>query len=844
MRNYNQEDVFAVELSLDFKAGDQQPAGNIPSFSTSVEAAIDPIGLGDIVFTAYESDSSTANGKYFEFVLLTDVAAGSSIYFTDNGYRTDTGTFRTIEEFLRWTAQTDLPAGTKVAFLLENDGANAASAEWTNVTYFGTESTVAAINFSTSGDQIHAFIDPVFGSYDSLGGTPIASLDASGGYVAPYTDTGSANQTGLPGGLSVGVTAIAIGNFDNGRYAGTLTGTPDQIRAAVNDVTNWLTSNLSMNTPAFTQHLAGDAADYLENSAAVFIDVDQNSLLFDDSFNMNNGELTIAISSGKSAAQDELGIVTGGTVSVVAGTVRVNGVAIGTVTGGGAGGGDLVVTFATSGVTAAAVQELLRNISYRNTSDAPSTAQRTITTTLVDGDFQNNAGYDTMAVTTAMNVTAVNDEPAGSDTNDSVAVNDVLVFTAADFSTGMTDPEGHSFAGVKFTTLPANGTLKLNGIAISAGATVTLAQLDAGQLTYWPAAGSSGNWETFTFQVQDNGGTANGGVDFDQTPNTFTINVTSDDGEINGTPGDDTLVGTPDADFFDLNDGGDDNASGLGGNDGFYFGAALNSGDFVDGGEGSDDQVALQGNYAGGVTLTAANFPGVETFALLPGNNTAFGDPGTNFYDYNVTTLGSFGRNIIVNGNQLRVGEDFTFNGAAETTGSFTFFGGFGTENLTGGSRQRRLLLWSRRPVQRRRHGQWRRGERQSARPARRLYGRLQCVWLHRGADQHPDHCLAVRHQPSLPRRGRRRFRLFHHAERWAGGRRPAADRHRHSAYGQREHGCQRIGGDQWHAAFVRRRRQRRADRWRWCRSDLWRATWRHVDRRGGQRHLPVQFGG
>ena len=30
----------------------------------------------------------------------------------------------------------------------------------------------------------------------------------------------------------------------------------------------------------------------------------------------------------------------------------------------------------------------------------------------------------------------------------------------------------------------------------------------------------------FTFQVQDNGGTANGGVNLDQSPNTMTINVT------------------------------------------------------------------------------------------------------------------------------------------------------------------------------------------------------------------------------------------------------------------------------------------------------------------------------
>src|SRR4051794_22525304 len=45
---------------------------------------------------------------------------------------------------------------------------------------------------------------------------------------------------------------------------------------------------------------------------------------------------------------------------------------------------------------------------------------------------------------------------------------------------------------------------------------------------YTPAANANGaGYASFTFQVQDNGGTANGGVDLDQSANTMTINVTS-----------------------------------------------------------------------------------------------------------------------------------------------------------------------------------------------------------------------------------------------------------------------------------------------------------------------------
>ena len=149
--------------------------------------------------------------------------------------------------------------------------------------------------------------------------------------------------------------------------------------------------------------------------------------------------------------------------------------------------------------------------------------------------------------------------------------------------------------------------------------------------------------------------------------------------------GNDTIDGGSEADTFYLNHGGNDTAIGGAGNDGFYFGGALNSLDNVNGGDGSDDQVGLQGNYAA-LTIAAANFAGIETFALIPGNITSFGDTANNLYDYNITTTGSFGRNIIVNGNGLQAGEDFTFNGAAETTGSFTFYGGLGVETLTGGA--------------------------------------------------------------------------------------------------------------------------------------------------------------
>ena len=55
-----------------------------------------------------------------------------------------------------------------------------------------------------------------------------------------------------------------------------------------------------------------------------------------------------------------------------------------------------------------------------------------------------------------------------------------------------------------------------------------MADITAGKLKFTPAANANGaGYASFTFQVQDNGGTANGGVDLDPSPNTMTINVTA-----------------------------------------------------------------------------------------------------------------------------------------------------------------------------------------------------------------------------------------------------------------------------------------------------------------------------
>jgi len=146
------------------------------------------------------------------------------------------------------------------------------------------------------------------------------------------------------------------------------------------------------------------------------------------------------------------------------------------------------------------------------------------------------------------------------------------------------------------------------------------------------------------------------------------------------------LVGTPQADTFDLSQGGDDTVSGLAGNDIFYFGGALTAADNVNGGPGSDT-IVLQGDYSGGLILDGS-VTEIENISMLAGTNTAFGNPGTNLYDYDITIDdANFGAGLQarINGSALLAGEDLTFDGSAETDARFLIYGGKGKDDLTGG---------------------------------------------------------------------------------------------------------------------------------------------------------------
>ena len=156
--------------------------------------------------------------------------------------------------------------------------------------------------------------------------------------------------------------------------------------------------------------------------------------------------------------------------------------------------------------------------------------------------------------------------------------------------------------------------------------------------------------------------------------------------DFRGNGGSNLLTGGGGNDLLRLNDGGDDVANGGAGNDVVYFGGAFDGTDVADGGA-DRDVLVLQGNYT--LALSATNLAGIESLSLQSGARTTWGDTADNFYDYDITMADAnvaAGVQLIVNAQSLRTGEDFTFDGSAETDGRFLVYAGHGVDILTGGA--------------------------------------------------------------------------------------------------------------------------------------------------------------
>ncbi|TFI57723.1 calcium-binding protein, partial [Sphingomonas parva] len=355
----------------------------------------------------------------------------------------------------------------------------------------------------------------------------------------------------------------------------------------------------------------------------------------------------------------------------------------------GFGTPNVSITALTAFATNARVNELLDDFVYVITGENPAAGDRLVTLTFDDGGNTGGGGL-AATVTQTLAVVAVNDAPrnfvpanlAGTEDKDLVltGANRIVVADADAATLSVTLGVGHgtlriaNLAGINVVA-GANGsaTMTIQGTAAAINAA-----LDG--LVYRGALNYEGA-DTLTVTTSDGGETGTGGVLTD----TDTVAITlADDGRINGGSGPDDVTGGDGAELFMLDDGGDDEVFGGGGNDGFYFGGAYTPADAIDGGIGRD-QVALQGDY----NLELGPLTGIEDLILLSGSDTRFGNAGTDSYDYLLTSRDSnvaAGQTMLIDAVMLMPGESVTFDGSAETDGSFIMSGGRGSDTFIGGS--------------------------------------------------------------------------------------------------------------------------------------------------------------
>ena len=192
-----------------------------------------------------------------------------------------------------------------------------------------------------------------------------------------------------------------------------------------------------------------------------------------------------------------------------------------------AGGGGVQLS-SNGAATLAQWQNALRSITYSNSSDDPGSFDRVVSFIVTDGTAFSNT------VTKTVHIQPVNDSPRGTDATVTIAEDQAVVLGRADF--GYSDPENYGFIQIVFTGV-TGGTLFYDAdgaggnapVAVAAfPASFSVSELDVGHLTFRPTADLNGaGAASISFQVQDSGGTDNGGHDTDPTPNTITYNVTA-----------------------------------------------------------------------------------------------------------------------------------------------------------------------------------------------------------------------------------------------------------------------------------------------------------------------------
>ncbi|WP_324751965.1 Ig-like domain-containing protein [Roseovarius sp. Pro17] len=455
----------------------------------------------------------------------------------------------------------------------------------------GSDTTLAAIdedNITPSGDTVSNLFT---GGYDDstddqtsipgggdtstpLGGIAIISSAANAATEGTwqYRQDGAVGWTDVPQGAGDDTSATLLSNNAELRFVpvGDFNGTPGELIVRVADAPQSYSASTNISG------VVGDDSSRDTDIWSALINLNTSVTPRNDApvIGGTGASVTVSESSDPNGGTTPQQLVTGATVSDldIATTAGLGQFGAGTITvsmdgggqsfdqltitnsglagiasvSGGSNGADLVVTLATTASTSQ-VEAIVEALRYNSNSDTFG-GTRNITITLSDGNNDNGGGNDaggptalTDSLSASVTITEVNDPPAGADNTVSTLEDTAFVFGAGDFN--FTQPGGETdvMDGVRIDTLPATGTLALNGIPVSVGDIIPQGDITGGNLTYTPALDANGTGlASFTFSVRDDRG------GFDTTPKTMTVDVTPVNDAPSASPSQNFTVGEDD----------------------------------------------------------------------------------------------------------------------------------------------------------------------------------------------------------------------------------------------------------------------------------------------------------
>ncbi len=350
--------------------------------------------------------------------------------------------------------------------------------------------------------------------------------------LAPLLGAHVIDNSGASGALSTGSTRNLTG----------ATGGTTAISA--NSVGITQTINAVNDAPVLTG--VGPGFTYVENDPATLLDT--NAAVSDvdlDAFNSSAGNYTGAslmiARNGGANAQDLLALsTTGALFTINANALQSGGQTFATFT---SSGGTLTLSFTGSGTipTRALVQDVLRHITYANSSDAPPASVQ-LDYTFNDGNTgggQGSGGALTATGNTTITITAVNDAPVNTvpgaqmvneDTNlaiSGLSVSDVDALPASDaitltltVSNGTLDVRTDVAGGLTGGNVSGDNTNSLTLTGTQNAINATLAA--ANGLTYRGTQDFNGS-DTLTVTANDQGNTGIPGAQQDQDTVAITV---------------------------------------------------------------------------------------------------------------------------------------------------------------------------------------------------------------------------------------------------------------------------------------------------------------------------------